>query len=215
MIENYNALTVGDYEAIMRAQREHADDINGRNLAVLSILTGKSEEELLDLPLVKFRALMDKAVFLRRPLRPAPVCKSYKLGDMTLRVVADIDKMTTAQYIDYQEWAKRSEDTIAEILSCFLLPHGCRYNDGYDITEVQRAIREHLLSTEAHGLLAFFFKTSQRSMLSTLRSSAATLRRANKKKRSAKLTTALVELEKSIHSLRDGAGWRTSMPLLR
>lgn len=215
MIENYQALTVGHYEAIMRAQRDHADDINGRNLAILSILTGKSHDELLDMPVPKFRALMDKASFLRRPLRPAPVRKSYALGDMTLRVVADIDKMTTAQYIDFQTLAKASEDRIAEMLSCFLLPEGHRYNTEYDIAEVQRAIREFLPVAEAHGLLAFFFRTSHRSMLSTLRSSAATLRRANRKKRDPMITATTMELHLSILLLQSGDGSRMSMPLLR
>lgn len=73
MIQNYDALTVGKFEAIQRALRDHADDLHRRNLAVLAILTDKSEDELLDLPVPKFRALMDKASFLRRPLRVAPV----------------------------------------------------------------------------------------------------------------------------------------------
>lgn len=215
MIQNYQSLTVGKYEDIMRAQRRHAGDINRRNLAILSILTDKSEEELLDMKVPKFRELMDKASFLRRPLHPAPVQKTYTLGGITLRVVGDVEKMTTAQYIDFQTLAKASEEPVAELLSCFLLPEGHRYNIDYDIAEVQRAIREELPVTDAHGLLAFFFRTSQRSMLNTLRSSAATLKRANRKKRDPQITRATMDLHLSILSLRSGAGFRTSMPLLK
>ncbi len=215
MITNYHELTVGKYEAIMEAQHRHADNINRRNLAILSILTGRPEDELLDMKVPQFRKLMDKAAFLRRPLRSAPVRKSYTLGDMTLRVVADIDKMTTAQYIDFQTLAKASDDRLAELLSCFLLPEGRRYNVDYDIAEVHHAIREHMSATDAHGLLAFFFRTSHRSMLSTLRSSAATLSRANRKKNDPRLTRATIELHLSILSLRSGDGFRTSTPLLK
>lgn len=215
MIQNYDTLTVGKYEAIMRAQRSHADDINRRNLAILSILTDKSEEELLDMPVPQFRALMDKASFLRRPLRAAPVCKTYALGDMTLRPVADIDKMTTAQYIDFQTLAKQPEESVAKLVSCFLLPEGHRYNTDYDMADVHRAIRDHLSVSEAQGLLAFFFETSRRSMLNTLRSSVATLKRANRKKRNRRVTTAMLELQMSILSLRAGAGFRMSTPLLK
>lgn len=156
MIQNYDALPVGKYEAIMRAQRDNADDIHARNLAILAILTDKSEDELLDLPVPKFRELMDKASFLRLPLRPAPVAKNYNLGTLTLRPCADIRKMTAAQYIDFQTLAKQSEERTAEMLSCFLLPEGHRYNVGYDIVEVQRAIRKYLPVTSANGLLTFF-----------------------------------------------------------
>lgn len=215
MIQNYDALTVGKYEAIMRAQRFNADDINRRNLAILSILTDKSEDELLDLPVPKFRELMDGAAFLRRPLRPAPVLKAYHLGEMTLHPVADIRKMTTAQYIDFQTFIKQPEDMTAELLSCFLIPRGHRYNVDYDILEVQRAIREALPITAAEGLLAFFFKTSKQSMINTLRSSAATLKRTNRKKKDMRMIKAIQEIRMSILSLRAGAGRRMSMPLLK
>lgn len=215
MIQNYDTLTVGKYEAIVRAQRSHADDINRRNLAILSILTDKSEEELLDMPVPQFRALMDKASFLRRPLRSTPVCKTYALGDMTLRPVADIDKMTTAQYIDFQTLAKQPEESVAKLVSCFLLPDGHRYNTDYDMADVHRVIRDHLSVSEAQGLLAFFFETSRRLMLNTLRSSVATLKRANRKKRDRRVTTAMLELQMSILLLRAGAGFRMSTPLLK
>lgn len=214
MIENYDALTVGKYEEIERVQREYGeDDVNGRNLAILLILADISTDELLDMKVPAFRAMMDRAAFLRRPLRPAPVLKHYKLGDMTLRPVADIEKMTTAQYIDFQTFAKAPDGRIAELLSCFLLPDGHRYNDGYDIREVQGAIRALLPITAAHGLLAFFFRKSQRSMINTLRSLAKTLGRA--KKKDARMTEATMLLNTSILSLIAGDGCRTSTPLLR
>lgn len=216
MIQNYDALTVGKYEAIMRVQREHGeDDTNGRNLAILSILSDLSTDELLDMKVPKFRAMMDDAIFLRRPLRPAPVLKSYKLGNMVLRPAADLQKMTTAQYIDFQTLAKASDDRIAELLSCFLLPEGHRYNTDYDIAEVQRAIREFLPINAAHGLLAFFLDKSHRSMLNTLRCSVKTLKRANRKKKDPRITAAMMDLNIAILSLRNGVGFRMSTPLLK
>lgn len=215
MITTYDALTVGKYERIQHVLTEHAADIHRRNLAVLSILTDRSEDELLDLPVPQFRALMDRAAFLRRPLRPGPVRKSYTLGRLTLRAVADIDKMTTAQYIDFQTLSQQPGDPVAQLVSCFLLPDGCRYNTGYDMSEVHRAIRDFLPITDAQGLLAFFFKTSRRSMLNILRSSAEILRRAGRKKNEARIRTAALNLEAAIHSLSVGDGSPTSTPLLR
>ncbi len=217
MIQNYDALTVGKYEAIQRALRDHADDIHRRNLAILSVLTGKSEAELLDMPVPKFRALMDKASFLRRPLRAAPVRKTYTLGEMTLHPVADIDKMTTAQYIDFQSFAGQPEEPVAMLVSCFLLPEGRRYNTDYDMAEVHRVIRDFMPIAEARGLLAFFFETSRRSMLRTLRSSVATLKKTARKDKARRkqIATSMLKLRLSILLLNDGAGCRMSMPLLK
>ena len=217
MIQNYDALTVGKFEALQRALREHDADINRRNLAVLAILTDKSEDELLDLPVPKFRALMDKASFLRRPLRPAAVRKTYTLGDMTLRPVADIQKMTTAQYIDFQTLAEQPEEPTAQLVSCFLIPEGHRYSTDYDMAEVHRVIRDFLPIAEARGLLAFFFETSRRSMLRTLYSSAATLKRTARKNKARRkeMATARLNLELSILTLRGTVGRPTFGPLLK
>ena len=215
MIQSYDALMVGKYEAIMRAQRLNAEDVNRRNLVILSILTDKSEDDLLDMAVPKFRELMDKAAFLRLPLRPAPVLKTYNLGGLTLRTCADIQKMTTAQYIDFQTFAKQPEDLTAELLSCFLIPAGHRYNVDYDILEVQRTIREYLPVTAAHGLLAFFLEKSERSTITTLRSSARVLKRASRKTNDPRITEATMQLMRSILSLRAGVGRRMSTPCLK
>ena len=54
------------------------------------------------------------------------------------------------------------------MLSCFLVPKGCDYNDGYDIADVHAAIREEMSVAEVLALLAFFFKSWFVSIRDTL-----------------------------------------------
>ena len=51
MITTYEALTMGQYQDIDRITRAEGDELD-KQVAVLSILTGKDEGELLRLPLV-------------------------------------------------------------------------------------------------------------------------------------------------------------------
>lgn len=158
MITNYTSLTVGKYEELIKARAEHEDDTNELNLHVLSILSDMTVEQLLDLKVPEFRAMMDRAGFLCTAPRPAEVAKLYRFGDMDLVPVTDIRKMTAAQYIDFQSIARLGEGHQAELISCFLVPKGKKYNEDYDILDVQRLIREFMPVTAALGLLAFFFQ---------------------------------------------------------
>lgn len=156
MITNYNSLTVGKYEALLRARADHEGDTNELNLRVLSILSDMTVDQLLDLKVPEFRAMMDRAGFLCTAPRPSEVARQYRFGDLTLVPVTDVRKMTAAQYIDFQNFSNAGEGRQAELLSCFLVPKGMKYNDGYDIFEVQQAIRDFMPVTAALGLLAFF-----------------------------------------------------------
>jgi len=218
MIDNYEALSVGRYEALIHACDEFGEnDTNGRNLAILSILSDTPTDALLDMKVPEFRALMNRCAFLRRAPRPAEVAKVYQLEEWRLLPTLDVRNMTAAQYIDFQTFAARDGEMIAELLSCFLVPDGFSYNKGYDIVKVQEAIRNSLPITAALGLVGFFAKRSRESTLSILRSSAATLKRAKRRKgaRRAEIVSALMQVELAATLARAGAGWQMWTPLLK
>lgn len=212
MISRYEALTVGRYEKLLDVRTMYEG--SALNLAILSILTDKPEDKLLDLKVPEFRALMDKAGFLKTAPIPSPIAKCYKVQGFDLIPVTDARKMTAAQYIDFQTFTQDQANRMAELLSCFLVPRGMRYNDGYDILEVQAAIREGLVITQALGLLAFFLKRSRRSTISILRSLIKAMKKASLKM-GTKAMEARMAAEMSMILLQNGGGWQMSTPFLK
>ena len=157
MITNYNTLPLGAYLDIVYISDDDTREANDKNLAILSILTGQSEDDLLDLLIGQFSLLMQKAAFLSEPLpRKDKPEKRYHLGDFTLDVMAEVAKMTAGQYIDFQTFAASND--IAGMLSTILVPHGHTYGDGYDPADVRAAILAQLPIVEANALAAFFLK---------------------------------------------------------
>lgn len=156
MITNYNSLTVGKYEALLRARADHEGDTNELNLHVLSILSDMTVDQLLDMKVPEFRTMMDRAGFLCTAPRPSEVARQYRFGDLTLVPVTDVRKMTAIQGINIQTYAGNFEQNLVPLLACVLVPKGKKYNEGYDILEVQRAIWQYLPITDALGLLNGF-----------------------------------------------------------
>ena len=168
-IDNYRKLPIGKYLEIVRLCDTEMDEVD-RKVKIVGILTGLTDDEVLSLPLTEFAECCAKAKFLDNPcpenLIPS-VSKSYPVGGFVLVPVTDMRKVTTAQYIDFQTFSKDKEHNFVEMLSCFLVPKGLEYNDGYDILDVHEAIREEMSVAEVLALLAFFFKGWVRSIRST------------------------------------------------
>ena len=180
-IDNYRDLPVGKYEEIVRLCNEEMTEVD-RKVAVLAILTGKTEDEILRLPLPLFTAYSAKSRFLEKECPPnliPGVSKSYHLGGFVLEPTTDIRKITAAQYIDFQTFAKEKETKTVEMLSCFLVPRDMEYGEGYDVLEVHDAIRREMSVAEMLALIAFFFGRFLASIRHIRTSSVKRLRKKN------------------------------------
>lgn len=179
IIDNYRDLPLGKYEEIVHLCREEMTEVD-RRVAIIAVLSGLTEDEVLHLPLDVFTDYSARSRFVERecPENMVPaVVKSYALGGMVLVPVTDIRKITAAQYIDFQNFAQDKENHFIELLSCFLVPRGMEYNEGYDVLDVHTAIREEMSVAQAIALLAFFFNGWAKSIRSTLSSSGRMVRR--------------------------------------
>lgn len=171
IIDNYRDLPLGDHGEIIKIDHDTTLEEIDKRVKIMSILTGKSEDFLMDLPINDFKALSTKMKFLEKGL-PDDVLRhadTYQVGKFTLVPVTDIRKITTAQYIDFISFHKAGyEEHVPEILSCLLVPKGKKYNHDYDIMEVQDALRKDLSVYDAACLYAFFLASCEISIVDTL-----------------------------------------------
>lgn len=182
IVDNYADLPVGKYLDILRANEGDADELD-KQVATIAILADVPEQDILNLPLPEYSALAAKADFLRHTDKGShAVAKSYTLGGLRLVPVADAGRITAGQFIDFQTFTKDGlEKHLPEILSCFLVPDGKTYGNGYSIPDVQDAIRQYLSVTDALSLLAFFFASSEQLLRISLTFSEKAARRIKDK----------------------------------
>ena len=72
----------------------------------------------------------------------------------------DFTQITVAQMMDFSVLSTDPIENIEKLLAIFLIPKGKKYNDGYDLMEVQKAILK-MPFNELSPLLAFFLKWFQ------------------------------------------------------
>ena len=200
IIDNYRKLPIGKYNEIVKLCETEMDEVD-RKVKIVGILTGLTDDEVLALPITDFTECCAKAKFIDLPcpetLIPS-VSKSYPVGGFNLVPVTDMRKVTTAQYIDFITFSKDKEHNIVEMLSCFLVPKGMDYNEGYDILDVHTAIKEEMSVAEVLALLAFFFGSWTRSLHSTLSYSERMARRVKDKEKRQMMMERIAELRSTI-----------------
>lgn len=106
--------------------------------------------------------------FLKKEIPREPIKKYYKLNGTKYFACFDTTKLTTAQFVDFQNYAKQN-DFIGCLSVCFR-PKGTEYNDGsYSIDKVKQDIAS-LPITQALTI-SFFFKNQLIVLLSAIQSS--------------------------------------------
>jgi hypothetical protein len=196
MIDSYSKLSIGKYQEVLECI-----GTGDYSAGIIAVLNDMDIDEVLNLPLSEYRNLSNKASFLLDSPQPAKVCMEYKLGSFKLEVLCNLSKMTAGQYIDYQTFVKEPDKYLVEMISVFLIPKGCKYNEGYDIMEVQKAIRECLSISDALALSAFFLNLSQALINSTVTSLIRRLKRMMKKEKNQEIR---MKMQEAITHLEQG-----------
>ena len=125
-----------------------------RAVNLVSVLTNISVDELEGYPITLFSRLNSRLEFLNTPIPKVKHQNEYVLNGRKYILDADISAISTAQYIDYQEYIK--ENNPIQIMSLWLIPEGHKYNDGYSIEKVMLDIQDmKMLDVQA---VAFFLQ---------------------------------------------------------
>ena len=206
IIDNFNRLTLGMYQEIQAvSSNESLEDID-KQVQILSILTGEAEEEILHLPITEYKELVVKAGFLDPGnITYHPIAKRYMVGRFELIPLRDFRKMETCQYIDFQTYAPDLDNHLVEFLSVILVPKGHRYNEGYDIMEVQKAIREEMSVSDGVSLAGFFLTWCRKSIQDSLNYSKQEAMGIKDKTKREEILHRIEEQERLLQTSGDGS----------
>lgn len=200
MIDNYDALPLGTYMRVNAVLDGDGDELE-KQVQILAILSDKATDELLLLPLADYADMAKQSAFLRVPCKPATIGEDYRYQD--LAPVLDFRKINTAQYIDFQTFAKDFPKSFPQLLSVFLVPAGMAYNDGYDIAVVQEQVKG-IPMPEALGLAAFFLERLLRLTEDSLTSLDKEMRRMKDPEKRKEIRERITRIQTLLQSAGDG-----------
>lgn len=178
------------------------------NINLLSILCDVSVEEIEDLPLTEFSKLVKQTEFLKE-MPKVDIKDNYVINGKKYVLLSNVQKMTTAQYIDYQTLVKNADKNVKELLSVFLIPKGKKYGE-YDLDEVINDIYNYFPITDARAVSFFFTLVLQSLTKATLisleRRTKKELKKTKTKEEKEKIEILLETIRLSKDSIPNGIG---------
>lgn len=136
---------------------------------LISILTGLEIEQIESLPITEIQKLIPALEFLKSEPETHKHKFEYTVNGRDYIFRGKLDEISTAQYIDYRTYMSEENKDIVKLFSCFLIPKGHEYNDGYDIEQVKSDIEDMCwLDVRA---AAFFFRIQLAAYILILKSS--------------------------------------------
>lgn len=136
--------------------------------------------------------------------------KTIELEGEKFYIDTDLQNFTVAQYIDFQTFypqRKENERILGNILSCFIIPKGKTYNEGYDIKDVVNKINNNLDILTANEIMFFFLKQSLIStwaLVNYFNWQMKKLKRSTKRKNKEKFIEMEKEWEETKKNILDG-----------
>ena len=167
-------MPIATYGKILDILQDNSRGWIDKEVEMISILANKTPDEVDNMLTVELRGLTSQLGFLTVQAETVEVRKEYKVGDFTLVPEKKITKIKAGQFISFQEFAKVYRERNADVnvipllLSCFLIPKGKTFAEGYDVEDVQEAIAEHLSVVDALSLTAFFLTLVKQSQANIL-----------------------------------------------
>ena len=197
---DWENITIEKYYDIKDILDDETDDDITKNVKLVAVITGKDEDEVWSMDMSEAGEYISRLQFLNKFELPKNPNMKIKLPNYDLVVIKDLSKINVAQYVDFQNFVKLPlKEGMEKILSIFLIPEGCKYNDGYDIIDVQKEIRKNLSFRVAEGLLSFFMEKYGELLIHSL----VYCRRQVKKTKNPEMMEKLEKTEKEVQQKLD------------
>ena len=199
---DWENITIEKYYNIKDILDDEEDDDITKNVKLVAVITGKDEDEVWSMDMAEAGEYISRLHFLNKFELPKNPNMKIKLPNYDLVVIKDLTKINVAQYVDFQNFVKLPlRESMEKILSIFLIPDGCKYNDGYDIIDVQKEIRENLSFRVAEGLLSFFIEKYGELLIHSLVYCKRQIRKTKNPEMMEKFKKTEKELQQKLDSL--------------
>lgn len=184
--DSWEKITVNVFERLNNAINDaevtgnNEVDLLNKQIAILSVLCDVDEDTIADLHTSEFSRLVNETNFLNETPKKNVIDK-ITLNGKKYEIFLSISDMTMSQYIDFQTLFPKRDKEFKRILSIFVIPKGCNYNEGYDIEQVIKDIGEYMPITDANNIM-FFFALAYQSLTKVMLTSLVKEMKKMKKK---------------------------------
>lgn len=167
--KSWEDITVSRYMDIAAIEGGTSEDsiIDG-SIDTLAYLCGATREEVEQLTIDEFTALMAEAQWIKT-IEERVIPEDIIINGKRYDLITDMSTFIVSQYIAWNMLTPEPLRNLSKLLGCILIPHGKTYDNGYKVEDVVKDIDEHMQFLDALAVLRFFAHAQRSSFADTLR----------------------------------------------
>lgn len=203
--KSWREVSIEDYYKIKEILEDDILSGTEKDIAILAILAGVPEDDIWSINVNMLRDLLAKCKWVNEFSLREVNFKHLTIDNRKFDITVDLTSFTVAQYVDFQSLWKDTprKDYIGALLCCFILPHGKRYNEGYDIRELADFLYKKLDIMTCQELLSFFGRSCLISIQAILLY-LELMKRKQKRKKTAKSEEIIKQMSQLQKVISDG-----------
>lgn len=165
----WSDISIKLYDEIVKTLKDEELSTFNKNVRILSLLTDKSDDEILNMNIDDVQYLTTYTNFLsdfnfEKKKEP----KTIIINNLPCTINYDLKKFTYSQFVDFQIFYQQGvEKYMQNILSTIIIPDNHNYGEKYDIQEFTEKIYSEMSITDAQTVMFFFAKSLVRSFNNT------------------------------------------------
>lgn len=201
--KSYNELPLKVFNKMLNLNI--ADEVN-YEIELLSLLADVQIDDILNLTLTQYQHIRQQAEFITGFPRENNIAPdNLVINEHKYYLCKNLKQITAAQYIDYNNYLKMENRKYEYLLSCFIIPEGKKYNEGYDIDKVIDDILD-LDMVSVVNICFFFLMLLETSTLTMLHYLESKLKKMKRKEKNQEMKQKIVETQNLIHLMKSGLG---------
>lgn len=186
----WEEITVRKYYEILDILKDDVGDAIELNSRLIDCIWGIDSA---DIPIIRFSWYLDELAFLQKPYEPKLPKKEYVVAEKKFKPILDVSKITTAQYVDFQELVKRNDHKL--LLNVLFIEDGQEYGE----TDNSDLLWENLTLDAYSDVMYFFQRLLLDLMKDTLNSSKKILKKMYRKEKDPQKKQEMMDQMVKIH----------------
>lgn len=205
--KNWNEINLGLFSEIESIANSDMNDVD-KTTYFLALLTETDVKTIEGLEITEYGKLVNEINFINS-MPKVEIKNEYVINGKEYELCCNMQNLTVAQYIDFQNLYKDIDNNKSALMAVFLIPKGKKYGE-YDINEVKRDIENHMSICDVSACMLFFSLLYRGLTIATLQYSLRMMkkemRREKNKEIKEKMKIAIAEVEMTIHLMKNMVG---------
>lgn len=199
---SWKDINLKEYKKIVEILNRELDSDLEKDISILAVLLNVPEDSLYDMNIMELQRLLGQMSWIKEE-KYVYKNKIKKMNKLVIDgkeyvVNPDINKFTVSQYLDFQNfWDKRNE-RMGNLLAVFIIPKGCKYNEGYDVIKLADRLEEVFTLDDWNDVCFFFLRNYYSSIKVSLISSEWMMKTLIRKTKNPKEKEKLMKIKEQL-----------------